>query len=283
LVHGLIRSDKTNRLDHLFVLVGRRTFSAAMNGAVDIERNTNSIFVGEPTGSSPNFVGENTILTLPCSSLRVSCSSLSWQRSLPMDRRTWIEPEIVAEPSMVAFAANRDPGLEAIFAHLDAQSDISMTGTIVFNETSSNAAQTIGSSREQGEGEAAKTMAAAKATVLRQIVEERNRRVIEDFKKGDMHAVARSYADDATIYFAQGQHVHGRQAIDRYWQAVKGAKDWKLEALEVGGTSEAIYEIGKSTLTTKTNGEDNTYVCDYVVIWKRQKDGTYRTHTDIFN
>jgi hypothetical protein len=121
LVHGLIRSDKVNRPGHLFVLVGRRTFSAAMNCAVDIERNTSAIFVGEPTGSSPNFVGETTILVLPCSGLRSSCSSLYWQSSTAMDRRTWIAPELLAEPSMEAFAANRDPGLEAIFAYLDAE------------------------------------------------------------------------------------------------------------------------------------------------------------------
>jgi tetratricopeptide (TPR) repeat protein len=120
LVHGLIRSDKVNRPGHLFVLVGRRTFSAAMNGTVDIERNTHALFVGEPTGSSPNFVGETTLLALPCSGLRLSCSSLFWQSSTATDRRTWIAPELVAEPSIVALAANRDPGLEAIFDYLDA-------------------------------------------------------------------------------------------------------------------------------------------------------------------
>jgi erythromycin esterase len=118
---------------------------------------------------------------------------------------------------------------------------------------------------------------------LRAIVAQCNRESIEAFKKGDMLAVARGYADDATIYFPRGQKVHGRKAIDRYWQEVKGAKDWKLEIIEVGGTKEAIYEVGKSTLTTEVNGKESTYVCDYVVIWKRQKDGTYRTHTDIFN
>jgi ketosteroid isomerase-like protein/tetratricopeptide (TPR) repeat protein len=256
LVHVLIRADKVNRLGHLFVLVGRRTFSAAMNGAVAIERDTNAIFAGEPTGSSPNFVGETTILQLPCSKLRVSCSSLYWQSSLPMDRRTWIAPELLAEPSIEAFAANRDPGLEAIFAALDSQSEPAKPET---------------------------PAPTTEAKLLRQIVEECNRKVIADFKKGDMLAVARSYADDATIYFGRGEKVHGRAAIDRYWQAVTGAKDWKLEALEVGGTPEAIYEIGKSTLTTQAGGKDSTYVCDYVVIWKRQKDGTYRTHTDIFN
>jgi hypothetical protein len=56
-----------------------------------------------------------------------------------------------------------------------------------------------------------------------------------------------------------------------------------LETFEVGGTREAIYEVGKSSLTTEVNGKKNTCVCDYVVIWKRQKDGSYRAHTDIFN
>jgi ketosteroid isomerase-like protein len=124
---------------------------------------------------------------------------------------------------------------------------------------------------------------AARLDPLRRIVDECNRKAIEDFKKGDMLAVARGYADDATIYFPRGKKVHGREAIDRYWQSLKGAKDWKLETVEVGGTAEAIYEVGKSSLTTAVNGKESTYVCDYVVIWKRQKDGSYRAHTDIFN
>jgi ketosteroid isomerase-like protein len=121
------------------------------------------------------------------------------------------------------------------------------------------------------------------ARSLRHIVDECNRQSIADFKKGDMLAVARGYADDATIYFPRGKKVQGRKAIDRYWQGVKGAKDWKLETIEVGGTRDAIYEVGKSFLTTVVDGKESTYVCDYVVIWKRQPDGTYRTHTDIFN
>jgi ketosteroid isomerase-like protein len=123
----------------------------------------------------------------------------------------------------------------------------------------------------------------SRARSLRQIVDECNRKSIADFKKGDMLAVARGYADDATIYFPRGKKVHGRKAIDRYWQGVKGAKDWKLETIEVGGTRDAIYEVGKSSLTTTVDGKESTYACDYIVIWKRQPDGTYRTHTDIFN
>jgi ketosteroid isomerase-like protein len=254
LIHGLIRCDRVNQPGHLFVLIGRTTFSAAMNCAVDIERNTHAIFVGEATGSSPNFVGETNILVLPCSGVRLSCSSLYWQSSTATDRRTWIAPTLKAEPSFVAFAANRDPGLEAINAYLD---------------TDSVGADAV--DRKDHE------------LSLRDIVDECNRQAVKDFKKGNMQAVARGYADDATIYFPRGKKIHGREEIDRYWKSVQGAMDWKLKTLEVGGTKETIYEVGKSTLTTELHGKESTYVCDYVVIWKRQKDGAYRAHTDILN
>jgi len=118
---------------------------------------------------------------------------------------------------------------------------------------------------------------------LRRIVVECNRKSIEAFKKGDLLAVARFYTDDATIYFPRDKKVHGREAIDRMWTSIKGPKDWKLETFEVGGTTEAIFEVGRSTLTCEVNGKDATYACSYVVIWKRQKDGSYLTHTDIYN
>lgn len=120
LVHGLIKCEKINRPGHLFVIAGRHTFSAAMNGAADIENHTEALFVGEPTGSKPNFVGETTMITLPCSELRLSCSSLYWQRSHAFDHRTWIAPDLLAEMSSEDYRTNRDPAMEAILALLSA-------------------------------------------------------------------------------------------------------------------------------------------------------------------
>jgi hypothetical protein len=117
LVRGLISNEKINRRGHLFVIIGRRTFSAAQNGATMIERNTNAIFVGEPTGSSPNFVGEETIFTLPYSKIMANVSDLFWQSSWPSDHRTWIAPQIYTPPSFEAFRQNRDPAMEAIAAY----------------------------------------------------------------------------------------------------------------------------------------------------------------------
>jgi hypothetical protein len=117
LLSGLIRCDKVNRRGKLFVVVGRATFSAAQCGATQIERYTEATFVGEPTGSCPNFVGESVMLNLPYSKMRASISDLYWQNSVAMDYRTWIGPAIYTPPTFAAYRANRDPALEAILAY----------------------------------------------------------------------------------------------------------------------------------------------------------------------
>jgi tetratricopeptide (TPR) repeat protein len=116
LVHGLIRCDKVNRRGKLFVIIGRNTFSAAQCGVTHIERNTDAIFVGEPTGSCPNHVGESNVLNLPYSKMRASISNLYWQNSVAMDYRTWIAPHIYTPPTFAAYRGKKDPALEAILA-----------------------------------------------------------------------------------------------------------------------------------------------------------------------
>jgi hypothetical protein len=109
---AILRS-KVNRPGRLFVIAGRHTFSAAMIFAEQLERYSAAIFVGEPTGSSPNFVGETNWLDLPYSKMRVSISNLYWQTSHATDRRTWIPPKVSVPPTFAPFMAGRDPALEA--------------------------------------------------------------------------------------------------------------------------------------------------------------------------
>ncbi len=117
LINSIVRRDKINRSGKLFVIVGRQTFSAAINAAVLLERNTNSIFAGEPTGDSPNFVGETNLVTLPYSKSRAIISNLYWQISSPQDARKWIAPTLYAPPTFESFRENRDPAMEAILAY----------------------------------------------------------------------------------------------------------------------------------------------------------------------
>ena len=99
LLLNLISNKKVNQRGRLFVIIGRRTLSAAQNMATYFERYTNAIFVGEPTGSSPNFIGEEVPLTLPHSKLIANVSHLFWQSSWPQDQRVWLPPEIYVPPA----------------------------------------------------------------------------------------------------------------------------------------------------------------------------------------
>ena len=80
---------------------------------------TNEMFVGEPTGSRPNFVGESIPYSLPYSKATGTVSDLYWQRSWPMDDRMWIAPDLPAPPSIMAFLAGKDPAMEAILENIN--------------------------------------------------------------------------------------------------------------------------------------------------------------------
>lgn len=113
LVHALLRDRRFDAPGRLFVLIGRRTFSAAQLLANDLDRHTSALFVGEPTGSSPNHYGELGQLKLPATGLTVLYSQLYWQHH-PRDDRPWIAPDIAAPLRWADLAAGRDPALAAI-------------------------------------------------------------------------------------------------------------------------------------------------------------------------
>jgi tetratricopeptide (TPR) repeat protein len=102
--------------DHkIYYIAGRNTFSAAQNFSTNVERLTRAVFVGEPTGSSPNFTGEGPILfDLPYSKVQVTISNWYHQFSFWNDTRLWIAPDIPVELSSTDYFANRDPALDAV-------------------------------------------------------------------------------------------------------------------------------------------------------------------------
>jgi hypothetical protein len=114
LLHHLIACPGINRRGALFVIIGRQTFSAAQNTATAIGRETSAIFVGEPTGSRPNFIGETIYFELPWSKVRANAADLFWQTSWPMDYRTWVAPDLYAPPTFAAYSRNEDPAMDAI-------------------------------------------------------------------------------------------------------------------------------------------------------------------------
>lgn len=117
IVRALVRSrfDEPGRL---YVITGRRTFSAADMLINELEKWTNPVFVGEPSASRGNHYGDSRKLVLPNSKVTVRVSSLYWQFWDPRDERPWIAPAIAAPLTIEAYGSGRDPALEAIARHV---------------------------------------------------------------------------------------------------------------------------------------------------------------------
>ena len=114
LLLGIIRDDKIDKPGKLFVIIGRDTFSAAVNAASDLERLCDCIFVGEPTVGSPSSYGDAKETTLPNSRLIVRLSTVYWRDWTGDESRPWIAPDISTQISSGDYFAGNDPSLRAI-------------------------------------------------------------------------------------------------------------------------------------------------------------------------
>ncbi len=116
IITGLIESKKINKIGKLFVIIGKRTFSACQNLVNELDNYTNVIFVGEPTAENVNFWGDNRPVRLPNSGIELSLSYLWWQDKPALENAPWIAPSIPVAMSFEEYATNQDPVLEAALA-----------------------------------------------------------------------------------------------------------------------------------------------------------------------
>ena len=65
------------------------------------------------------------------------------------------------------------------------------------------------------------------------------------------------------------------------YRVVIDNKSAKLEIVEVEGMGGTAYEVGKYTLYAE--GDQMLDTGKYVVIWKKQEDGQWKLHRDIWN
>lgn len=131
LLHAVLRSPQ-NRAGQLFTIIGRTTFSAAMTFALDMEKHTQTLFVGEPTGSKPNHYGDSRKFVLPNSGITLRVSTLYWQ-SDPRDERPWIAPHIAAPPDFDDELVGVDPALATVEALLAGDRSVGIGGGWVGN------------------------------------------------------------------------------------------------------------------------------------------------------
>ena len=111
-------------------------------------------------------------------------------------------------------------------------------------------------------------------------IEKLNKEMEKVFNANDMAATAAFYTDDAEIS-GSNYVVTGRKNLDNYWLSLKDkGRGWKLTVIEIGGTDDYIYQLGNSDLTYMVNGKEAKSVTNFVLIWKKQKDNSYRIFRD---
>ncbi len=107
-----------------------------------------------------------------------------------------------------------------------------------------------------------------------------NQQMEDAFNNNDMNKVGAFYANDGEIV-DDSYMVKGRANLDNYWMALKDkGRGWKLTVVEIGGQGEFVYQLGNSDLKYISRGAETRSVTNFVLIWKKQTNGTYKIFRD---
>jgi tetratricopeptide (TPR) repeat protein len=98
----------------LYVLIGRRSYSATGNLVTDLDRLAEPIFVGEATGQCCHLHGDVEGVTLPYSRITGTISATRWRLSHPWDERLEMPPDVPVALTGADYFAGRDPALDAV-------------------------------------------------------------------------------------------------------------------------------------------------------------------------
>jgi uncharacterized protein (TIGR02246 family) len=125
----------------------------------------------------------------------------------------------------------------------------------------------------------------ASAQGVKAQIDQQNAKFDAAFNKGDAAAVAALYTPDATVLPPGSDAVHGRAAIQKFWQGAMdaGVKNVTITADTVESYGRAAREIGHVALDAPDAQKQMVHtVGKYVVIWKQTRGG-WQIDTDIWN
>ncbi|MGB3860957.1 MAG: SgcJ/EcaC family oxidoreductase [Candidatus Aminicenantaceae bacterium] len=121
---------------------------------------------------------------------------------------------------------------------------------------------------------------------VRQSIEEANVRFGEAARSGDAAVLASLYTEDARILPPNSEMIQGREGIEAFWGGgfQMGITDIVLTTVDVMGMGDMVCEIGKAQVSIQPEGMDAIEdMAKYLVVWKKDMDGTWKLHVDIWN
>lgn len=104
----------------------------------------------------------------------------------------------------------------------------------------------------------------------------------------DLDKSSAVYTDDAIVMSPKAAPVHGKDTIRKglaQMFAIPGpGLSFQTTSVEVARSGDIAYETGTyDFVTTTKNGKTNDEKGKYVVVWKKQSDGSWKAAVDIDN
>lgn len=132
----------------------------------------------------------------------------------------------------------------------------------------------------------------------------------EGIRSDDMQKVADYYLDDAIVISPGGLSALGREQVDDYWAEFDG-EDWRLDVVALAPTLEAlqqsaayqqlpapfpdwtphlpdrklgelVYQLGKSNLSYNSWTGKRLSIVDFLIVWEKQSDNSYKILVDTY-
>ncbi len=127
----------------------------------------------------------------------------------------------------------------------------------------------------------------ADAGAIRASIDSLNAKMVDAVKRGDTAAIASIYDDDAVVMMSNTEAWRGRDAARKGWAAMMSQGTFKdismtTDDIVVGG--DLVVETGKYEMTIQPkSGKEMKDKGKYVVVWKRQPDGSLKAFRYIGN
>ena len=112
LVHKMAEELKRHDGIKVYAVIGRRTFSSGILNSIDLKRELNATFIGEPTSGCANHLGEIRGFVLPTSKVGISYSTKYFKQAEIKDGP--LQPDVAKETTYEDFMSGTDPVLDWI-------------------------------------------------------------------------------------------------------------------------------------------------------------------------
>ena len=110
-----LRMNRLNKKGHIYVLIGRKTFSAGVINSAAIRWQTDAILIGEETSGDVQFFGGVQYVTLPATGLMVQYST--HYRETREKYEGSLRPDVTIPETLADYSQGIDAALQYAITH----------------------------------------------------------------------------------------------------------------------------------------------------------------------